>query len=382
MKQESISNIVVFSNHLLAYSETFILAQGESLRRYKANYMGSDFVPNGLQTPKGRSFVLNRGRFGSLVDKALKLGIVLPRATKQIKEIQPKLCHAHFGPNGMTAVPLSNKLKIPLVVTFHGFDLIESPTVIEHGRLHVNYYRNRHRLNEKVTKFIAVSERVKQRMLYAGFPKEKIIRHYIGIDTKKFTPDQSVARENLVVCVGRMSKYKGQEYLIRAMAGVQKEHSDYRLVLIGDGDERASLERLASQHSVNITFTGRQTPEQVVDWMRKAKVYVQPSVRLKNGQEEALALTIVEAQAVGTPAVVFSSGGMREAINPGRSGFVVDSESTTQLANAISNLVSDQCLWESFSDEARRYVLEVHDLEKQTEKLESIYEQAIRDYRA
>ena len=376
------NNVIIFSNHLLPYSETFILNQGEALTRYQAQYLGSNLVPLGLETPVERTYLINRGKLGTLSDRLLKLGIVLPNTTSEIRTTNPKLCHAHFGPNGMTASAVTKNLNIPLVITFHGYDLIDSPTLTEHGRLHMRYHHNRTRLASLGTRFLAVSNHIRLKLIKAGFPEDKITQHYIGIDTDRFSPDSSVKREKLVVCVGRLVKYKGQKHLIRAMAKVQTSHDDYRLVLIGEGETEQRLKQLASDLKVNVTFAGRQTPEQVINWLRKARVYVQPSIKADSGQDEALALTIVEAQSVGTPAAVFNTGGMKEAIVDGQSGFVVQNESIVDLAEAISTLIRDNSLWSYFSCEARRFALEVHNLKKQTLKLESIYDQAIQDYTA
>ncbi|MDP2573401.1 glycosyltransferase [Vibrio penaeicida] len=371
-------SVIVFSNHLLPYSQTFIRAQGEALTDYHAHYFGSDRVVSGLSLPESRTHIVKLGFLGSFTDKLLKLGIVLPNLLSRFKLLKPELIHAHFGPNGMTALSLAEKLNAPLIVTFHGFDVIESPTIEKHGRLHLRYMQNREKLAHNASQFIAVSDWVKLRMVRLGFPESKIIRHYIGVDTEFFQPSKAVKREKIVLCVGRMTAYKGHEYLINAMAKVQKLASDMRLVLLGDGEERSSLEQLAKTKGVDVYFTGRQTPEEVKVWMQKATVYAQPSVNLPNGQAEALALTIVEAQAVGTPAVVFNSGGMPEAIVDGETGTVVNEKNVDRLADAILNLSYDHDLWERYSQNAIEFVHEKHNLKKQCLELENIYQAVLQ----
>lgn len=380
--QKEKKNTVVFSNHLFNYSETFIMAQGEGLARYQPFYIGSSLVPDGLHPPSNRSYVVNTSLWGRIKDALMKLGHPLSSILCFFKSLNPNLIHAHFGPNGYTAMAIAKKLNKPLIVTFHGFDLIDKPTKATHGRLHLRYLKNLSRLASDGHTFIAVSDFVKRRLLSLGFDKNKVIRSYIGIDTDKFTPDHKVERENIILCVGRMSKYKGQEYLIRSMSELKAELPDFRLVLVGDGDEKESLERLAASLSVRVTFTGRQTQAQVLDWMRRAMVYVQPSVTLSNGQEEALGLTIVEAQAVGTPCVVFQSGGMPEAIDIDHSGFVVEEKNVEALSQAIHRLVCDKSLWQTFSKRARSFVIERHNLTKQCAEIETIYDRVIAQHKA
>ncbi|CCN69932.1 glycosyltransferase [Vibrio nigripulchritudo] len=372
------NNVIIFSNHLLAYSETFIRSQGEALKHFKAQYVGSDKVAQGLSLPSERTHIVQSGVLGAVTDKLFKLGLVLPNLLRRMRKLEPELIHAHFGPNGLTALSLAEKLGAPLVVTFHGFDVIESPSIEKHGRLHIRYMGHRAKLADNATQFIAVSNWVKGRMVKLGFPENKIIRHYIGIDTQFFTPDESVHREKIILCVGRMTAYKGHRFLIEAMSKVQKLAPDYKLVLIGDGEEKPRLEELAQTKGIQVEFTGRQTPEQVKRWMQRASVYVQPSIRLPNGQEEALALTIVEAQAVGTPAVVFNTGGMPEAIVDGETGTVVSEENVDELADAIVNLSYDHERWNRYSKNAIDFVRQTHNLDKQCAALESIYQNVLQ----
>ncbi|WP_104402829.1 glycosyltransferase [Vibrio penaeicida] len=372
------NNVIIFSNHLLAYSETFIRAQGEALKHFKAQYVGSDKVAQGLSLPSDRTHIVQSGVLGAVTDKLFKLGLVLPNLLRRMRKLEPELIHAHFGPNGLTALSIAEKLSTPLVVTFHGFDVIEHPSLEKHGRLHLRYMDKRFELADRATQFIAVSDSIKERMIRLGFPEDKIIRHYIGIDTEIFVPSKNIKREKVILCVGRMIPIKGHRFLIEAMSKVQKLAPDNKLVLVGDGEEKAHLEELAKSRGVQVEFTGRQTPEQVKHWMQRASVYVQPSVRMPNGQEEALALTIVEAQAVGTPAVVFNTGGMPEAIIDGETGTVVSEENVDELADAIVNLSYDHERWDRYSNNAVEFVHQTHNLGKQCAALENIYKNVLQ----
>lgn len=138
------------------------------------------------------------------------------------------------------------------------------------------------------------------------------------------------------------------------------------------------LEELAQSKGIRVEFTGRQTPEQVKQWMQKASVYVQPSIRMPDGEEEALALAIVEAQAVGTPAVVFNTGGMPDTIIDGETGTVVSQENSDELADAILNLSYDHERWDRYSKNAIEFVRQTHNLDKQCVALESIYQNVLQ----
>lgn len=366
--------VLIYNNHLLNYSETFVRAQGQALSEFDAFYLGSYAVPGGLNLPSDRCYVLRQQRMGTLSDIIFKLGGVPYSLARLAKDQQASLIHAHFGPNGMSALNLARHLDIPLATTFHGFDItISNPSIKLNGWLHVYYKARLKRLIAQGDRFIAVSDFIANKLSAAGFPEDKICRHYIGIDTGFFCPDLKQAREPIVLQVGRLVPYKGQALLIEAMTLVQSIVPDVRLVLVGDGPERERLEVLARRLKVNIEFTGKQTPEQVRAWLRRAMVYTQTSTRLSNGHEEALALSIVEAQAVGTPAVVFNSGGMPETLLDGTSGYVVPEADIDQLADAILSLVDDSVRWRHFSSAAITYARSHHCLATQCHSLESIY---------
>jgi glycosyltransferase involved in cell wall biosynthesis len=372
--------VIIFSNQLLNYSETFIRAQGEALQQFLASYLGSSAVSQGLSLPPHRRYIIQQRALGKLDDMLLKLGILTPRINNYVRSLKPSLIHAHFGPNGLTAIPLAKSCQVPLITTFHGFDVtINQVNKQQQGRLHLHYMKNKAQLMEHGSLFIAVSDFIKNKLIAQGFPKHKVVRHYIGIDTQFFTPDETVQRKAQVTIVGRLVPYKGHRFLIEAMKLVQ-QHFDVELVFIGDGPEKAALQAQAEQQGVKLRLTGKCTPEQVRQHLRESLVYCQTSVVLDNGHEEALALSIAEAQAVGTPAVVFASGGMAEAIVPSHSGFVVPTANIQALADAISTLLKDRTIWRQFSQAAINQVQQRHDLAKQCQALEQLYQQTLKQH--
>lgn len=85
------------------------------------------------------------------------------------------LIHAHFGPNGVYAMKLADKLNIPFLVTFHGYDItISRQAIWKSGRL--LYYQlifHEEKLKTKAAGFIAVSNFIRQKLIERGYPQEK-----------------------------------------------------------------------------------------------------------------------------------------------------------------------------------------------------------------
>src|SRR5208283_3216521 len=118
-------NVIVYRDELLPFSETFILAQGGGLRRYTPYYLGSKAV-KGLRINPQQMITVNRSKLkwlGKAQEIVFKIWKVAPGLYTRLSKLQPVLVHAHFGPDSIFALSIAKYLKIPLVVTFHGFDV-------------------------------------------------------------------------------------------------------------------------------------------------------------------------------------------------------------------------------------------------------------------
>ena len=151
---------------------------------------------------------------------------------------RPDLLHAHFGVDGVYALPLSDRLAVPLVTTFHGFDVLTRPGWwMAHPSIPLVVYRSFiDQLKERGSRFIAVSKFVERALLATGFPRDRVVQHYIGVDTEKFAPSESLANAGrYVLCVGRHVEFKGIDVLLRAFARIAGKHLDVRLIQVGSG---------------------------------------------------------------------------------------------------------------------------------------------------
>ncbi|MGB3614292.1 MAG: glycosyltransferase, partial [Elainellaceae cyanobacterium] len=264
---------LIYCDDLLAYSATFVRSQAEALQEFVPHYAGIQRV-EGLPLPAERTLVVDAGRLGKLWKLSYKLQGFAPDFFERAQKLQPSLVHAHFGPDGLRALPLAQGLNIPLLVTMHGYDVTLTEQAIRQSTSsHRTYLRHRSRLQKKATCFIAVSHFIQRTMLNQGFPPEKVKVHYIGVDTARFCPDSTVSREPVVLFTGRLVEKKGCDRLIKAMAQVQQVRPEVELVVIRDGPLRSSLEEQAKATLKRYRFLGRQSPEQVKAWMNRAQVF-------------------------------------------------------------------------------------------------------------
>ena len=134
----------------------------------------------------------------------------------------------------------------------------------------------------------------------------------ISMRLEKFASKKPSDNKNIIT-IGHIDvRYKGQEYVIKAIAQLIKEgKSQYHYYLIGAG-EGTYLKKLAKQLQVesNVHFLGRKTPEEVMSILADADIYVQPSIT------EGLPRAVVEAMSTGLPCIGFNTGGIPELLEP------------------------------------------------------------------
>jgi glycosyltransferase involved in cell wall biosynthesis len=367
--------VIVYRDHLLARSETFVLTQAEALQRFIPYYVGSRLM-RGLPLPLERTLVVNHnGLLGKSSEAIFKVWGLAPALTRRVRDLHPALIHAHFGPDGVTALPLARSLRLPLLVTFHGYDVTVSDDYARRSFYnHRLYLRRRETLKHEGKLFIAVSQFIRRKLLEQGFPSDKIVVHYIGVDTKAFQPDLAVRREPTVLFVGRLTEKKGCEYLIRAMSRVQATMPEVQLIVVGDGPLRAELEGLAARLLRRYKFVGMQPSRVVRSWMNRARLLCAPSVTASSGDSEGLPITVVEALAMGLPVVGSVHAGIPEAVIHGEIGFLIAERDSTALASYILQLLKDESLWQRFSTQGRERAHRLFDIHKQVHTLENIYQ--------
>ncbi len=375
-QSDALPEVAIFRHNLFRVSEPFIVQQAQQLRRHIPLYLG-------------------RLRFGAAPDGARALALedidprwVLPRVGLQMLTRNPKsyqrlltghrpaLLHAHFGIEGVYALPLAKRLGIPLVTTFHGFDATLMTAGFLLSPAWTNYPLFRGQLAAQGDLFLCASAFIRERVLAMGFPEERTRLHYIGVDCEAIRPREAGEETQMILHVARLAEVKGTEYLIRAFATLPPRHRDAELVLIGEGPLRRRLEALAKSLGIadRVHFLGAQPHAAVLDWMRKAAILVLPSVRTLSGRVEGLGIVLLEAAATGVPVIGSRIGGIPEGVHDGVNGLLVPSRDAGALAASIADLLDDPAARVRMGQAARALVEEKFDLRRQTEILETHYD--------
>ena len=380
--------VLIYRKELLPLSETFIKEQILALKNWRAvlvghrlvNQLPLDSLDVRIVGPQQRSTFAN----GLLWKARRALGIIPPEVTRGLIAENPQLIHAHFGMDALDAWPLARALNLPMLVTLHGYDINTHRDWWEAGNagLLMRFYpRLLLRLAQQPrVRFIAVSEALRQRAIEFGIPGDKIAVNYIGIDTRKFVPGavRISQRAPRVLFVGRLVEKKGCQYLIEAMAQVQKTVPSARLIVIGDGPLRSSLEQLAQDHGLLVDFRGALPNTEVKNELNAARVFCLPSVTAENGDAEGLPISILEAQASGVPVVTSARGGVGEAVKDGTTGFTFPERDADQLASGLIRILASDQVADEISNASVRSAAMSFDIGLLTTHLEASYESATR----
>jgi glycosyltransferase involved in cell wall biosynthesis len=221
----------------------------------------------------------------------------------------------------------------------------------------------------KAKKVIVVSQGLAHEVNSIGIPYSHIEIIHDGVDTKNFAPLPYKDRMSNILFVGSLIERKGVRYLIQAFANIVQLFPDTHLILMGEGYQRAECEELVQTCGLTerVYFTGAQTREQVAEGMRKAKIFVLPSI------EEGLGVVLLEALASGTPIVASKIGGIPDVVD-GTVGILIPPGEPEQLEKAILfilNLKPDD--WNILHHNARKRAEEVFDWTHIAQKIVDLY---------
>jgi phosphatidylinositol alpha-1,6-mannosyltransferase len=144
--------------------------------------------------------------------------------------------------------------------------------------------------------------------------------------------------------------YKGHRELISAWSSVVKRIPQAQLLIVGDGDLRAELERLAEKSNLvaSVKFLGRVSEVEKQKLLQGSRCFVMPS------RAEGFGLVYLEAMRLGRPCLVSTLDAGREVVNPPEAGLAVDPADQSQLVDSICRLLEDGPEWQQWSEQARR----------------------------
>src|SRR5438876_375564 len=285
------------------------------------------------------------------------------------------LMHIYFGHTGVHLLPFIELWYNPCVVSFHGADVAHKPEIKDYpGKLR--------RLFNAVPLVFARSQSLADRLIQLGCPPEKLRINRTGIPLNEFPfvdrqpPPDGKWR---VVQACRLIPKKGVATSLRAFAIFKKDNPHAEFFIAGKGPLQPELEMLAGGLGIlrDVHFVGFLSQPKLLDLYASSHLFLHPSETPPDENQEGIPNSILEAMATGLPVAATQHGGIPEAIEHGRSGWLVPEEDHIALSNAMQEMTSSPRALIEMGWRAREAVVRHFEQEVQTRLLESFYEEAI-----
>ncbi len=300
------------------------------------------------------------------------------------------IIHAHINSPSIieTAAFVSQISNRPLVVTYHADPIIQDLN-IEVSRffktiLGIFLKKSIDLVLKSARKIIVTTPlyREKSNFLKDYLHKAVVVPNSIDIDffreqnpqiIQNLKNEYNIKNKRIILFVGRLVKYKGIEYLLKAMKTVISTFKNSCLLIVGDGPLRNNLEYLSSDMNLksNIFFVGNVNNRILRNIYRIADLFVLPSI----SNSEGFGIVLLEAMVHAKPVVASNVGGIPHIVKNGFNGLLVAPRDYKELANRIIDLLSDDVNSQKLGQKGQEYIIKNYSWEHTVKKIIEIYQE-------
>jgi phosphatidyl-myo-inositol alpha-mannosyltransferase len=270
------------------------------------------------------------------------------RLRADLEAARPDVIHVHEPLVPLVGIAAARCRLAPVVATFHAWS--------DRDRAYRLARPVGRRLVRGIDDLLAVSEAAAGYHAGAlGLPREAFTIVPNGVDVARFSgvdplPELHDPDRPTLLFVGRLEPRKGLETLVRAFGLLKPDRPDLRLLVVGDGAERARCqELLPTAQRADVVFLGRVANEELPGIYAAADVYVSPALG-----GESFGIVLLEAMAAGTPVVASDIPGYRSVVTDGEDGRLVPPRDPATLAEAIGTYLDDRALRDRVTEVGRR----------------------------
>ena len=303
------------------------------------------------------------------------------RLCELINQIGPDVIHLHYGTDAGIYLKALSRLRIPSIVSFYGYDAFSFPQkYFGYGGF---YLRREVFRNSDIV--LAMSAEMREDLLKAGCPSEKIIIHYHGVPgiLKTIQHNYYAKKESCqLTMLSFLDPVKGHIFVLHALSLLlKKSNFIFHLNIFGNGhfepEIRESVKELDLEN--HVTFKGRveYLSEEYFSVFQSTDIFLHPSVMTKD-DKEGIPGALVEAMFAGLPVIATYHGGIPYVIEDQKTGVLVKEWDVEALAKNINCLANSPELCEKIGKAAREYAANTLDLSIKEYELEVIYNQAIK----
>jgi glycosyltransferase involved in cell wall biosynthesis len=327
--------------------------------------------------PKPATHFLRRFWFRQLRDAPWQISSGELRALQCIlRNSDARVLHIYFGQIAVHLLPLIRTWERPSIVSFHGADVTVD--------MNKPAYREATREMLGAVRLVLVrSESLRRAVIDLGCEEGKIELQRTGIPLDDFPFCQrTVPREGewRFVQAGRLIEKKGLPVTLRAFAVFVRQYPNARLTIAGEGPLLGQLQNLARELNIDgrVSFTGFISQEQLREIYYASQIFVHPSQTGRDGNQEGIPNSMLEAMASGLPVFATRHGGIPEAIENGVTGVLVREHDHQGLAAALLEAANDSGFLSRVVRNGAEVVRKNFDLRAQAQRLEDIYLRVMR----
>ena len=282
-----------------------------------------------------------------------------------------QLLHIYFGHIAVHLLPLIREWPKPTIVSFHGADsLVDMQKTA--------YRQATQQMLAAVTLVLVRSESLRRAIVDLGCDEKKIAIQRTGIPLDEFPFRERAFPENnewRFVQACRLIEKKGLPVTLRAFANFQKQHPHAMLTIAGEGPLLSDLRKLAAELRIEhcVRFAGLVSQEQLRAIYYRSHIFLHPSETGRDGNQEGIPNSMLEAMASGLAIFATQHGGIPEAIENGVSGILVRERDADALSVALLTAAQDRQLLSRLARNGAQAVRAKFDLSAQVRRLEEVY---------
>lgn len=347
------------------------------------NKYSETFIRNHIQHIPGTILVRTRGQFPWILsflhaDRPLKKWYHLTQYRlrayqfkRYLRSHKVDVVLAEYGHTGASITDACEQASVPMVVHFHGYDAYKYS--------HLAVFQSRYqKMFAQARAVIAVSRDMETHLISLGASSYKVHYNPYGVDPDMFQITNPAANEPLFVAVGRFVEKKAPYLTLLAFQKVVDVVPKARLIMIGEGELHDICKHIVCSLNLEqrVTFAGVLSHADVARVMRQARAFVQHSLRPASGDSEGTPVAILEAGMTGLPVISTCHAGIKDVVQHGKTGFLVDEGDVNGMSQSMIELARNASLAAKMGEQAHVHIRNNFSLDKSIANLSLLLERA------
>ena len=320
--------------------------------------------------PKAPLHFLRRLWFRQLRDQPWQISDSERRTLLAVlSDTRARLLHIYFGHIAVHLLPLIRAWKNPSIVSFHGADVMVDMNKPAYRKATLQ-------MLDGVTLILVRSESLRRALVDLGCDAAKIEVQRTGIPLEEFPFRERAVPKNgewRFVQAGRLIEKKGLPVTLRAFEVFVRQYPNATLTIAGEGPLLREIETLARELKISVSFTGFVSQDRLREIYYRSHIFLHPSQTGRDGNQEGIPNSMLEAMATGLPVFATEHGGIPEAIEHGVSGVLVPERDEFALVETLLDAVQDPGFLSRIAQSGAEAVRKNFDLSHEAQRLDEIY---------